>query len=306
MACFHPLSAWRTRDRAITFDQRFAVGFVFLLPCGQCRGCRLERSRQWALRCVHEASLFEENCFITLTYSDKHLPSNGSLNKKHWQDFMKRLRSRFVGRRIRYFHAGEYGAKHRRPHYHACLFNFDFSDKKLFKRDNGVSLYTSDSLDSAWDLGFCSVGSLTFASAAYCARYIMKKRLGDSVANDMHYLGCDEITGDLVELEPEYATMSRGGTGGLGGIATEWFKRFSGDVFPSDEVDLGGRRYRPPRFYDCMFELSSPEDFARIKADRVRASYRVKDDCTPGRLAVRERCQELSEARFSRRGDYET
>ena len=299
MPCFHPLSAWRDRFKAITFNSREAVGFGFPLPCGQCRGCRLERSRQWAMRCVHEASLYEENCFITLTYSDEWLPSDGSLNKKHFQDFMKRLRSRFVGRRIRFFHAGEYGSRYRRPHYHACLFNFDFEDKKLFKRDNGVSLYTSDVLDSVWKFGFCSVGSLTFESAAYVARYIMKKVTGDAAAE--HYLGCDDFTGELTELAPEYTTMSR-----RPGIGREWYERFAGDVFPGDDVVLRGRRMRPPRFYDCLYEAENPEDFARIKADRVRASLRGKDDCTPERLAVRERCQELDEARFSRRGDYET
>ncbi len=299
MPCFHPLTAWKDVVGAITFKPTEGVGFRFPLPCGQCRGCRLERSRQWAMRCVHEASLFEDNCFITLTYSDEFLPSDGSLNKKHFQDFMKRLRSRFVGRRIRFFHAGEYGAKHRRPHYHACLFNFDFADKKLFKRVNGLSLYTSDVLDSIWKFGFCSVGTLTFESAAYVARYIMKKVTGDAAAE--HYLGCDDFTGELTELAPEYTTMSR-----RPGIGREWYERFAGDVFPGDDVVLRGRKMRPPRYYDCIYEQENPDDFARIKAERVRASHRGAADCTPERLAVRERCQELEEARYSRRGDYET
>jgi len=297
--CFHPLTAWKDSCGAITFTHALGVGFRFPLPCGQCRGCRLERSRQWAMRCVHEASLFDENCFITLTYSDEFLPSDGSLNKKHFQDFMKRLRSRFVGRRIRYFHAGEYGSQYRRPHYYACLFNFDFADKKLFRRANGVSLYTSSILDDVWSHGYGSVGSLTFESAAYCARYIMKKVTGDLAAE--HYLGCDEITGELTELAPEYTTMSR-----RPGIGREWYERFRGDVFPGDSVVLRGREMRPPRFYDCLYELENPEDFRRIKRERIQASFRAKDDCTPERLAVRERCQELEEARFSRRGDYET
>ena len=56
----------------------------FCLPCGRCMGCRLERSRQWALRCFHESKLYEDNCFVTLTFSDENLlkmcpgmPSNG-------------------------------------------------------------------------------------------------------------------------------------------------------------------------------------------------------------------------------------
>ena len=78
MPCYHPLQGWRKQGGGITFNLR--DGFVdrpVTVSCGQCIGCRLERSRQWAIRCMHEASLHESNCFVTLTYSDdgiKHLP----------------------------------------------------------------------------------------------------------------------------------------------------------------------------------------------------------------------------------------
>ncbi len=299
MPCYHPLDAGRDRAGKITFDSRKTVGFSMKLPCGQCRGCRLERSRQWAMRCVHEASLYEDNCFITLTYSDEFLPLDGSLVKKHFQDFMKRLRARFCERRIRFFHCGEYGAKYRRPHYHACLFNFDFADKQMFKVSNGHRLYTSDDLALCWPFGISSVGALTFESAAYVARYIMKKITGD--AADDHYRGVHSETGELTALLPEYTTMSR-----RPGIGRDWYERFRGDVYPGDDVVLRGRSMRPPRYYDCLYELEEPEDFARIKAERVRAGYRAKDDCTPERLAVRERCQELSEERLIRSVEDET
>jgi hypothetical protein len=55
------------------------------IPCGQCIGCRLEYSRQWAMRCHHEASLHIFNSFITLTYDPEHLPQDGSL--KHLKEF---------------------------------------------------------------------------------------------------------------------------------------------------------------------------------------------------------------------------
>ena len=41
----------------------------FYLPCGSCVSCRLAYSRSWAIRCMHEASLHDRNCFLTLTYS---------------------------------------------------------------------------------------------------------------------------------------------------------------------------------------------------------------------------------------------
>lgn len=92
MACFHPLTAYQSDSGEIYFHD---VGHKELkLPCGQCIGCRLERSRQWAMRIIHEASMYDNNCFITLTYSPENLPPDGGLRKKHFQLFMKRLRKK--------------------------------------------------------------------------------------------------------------------------------------------------------------------------------------------------------------------
>ena len=104
MACFHPLKAFRTADGEIIFNSHRRDTVADLtLPCGQCVGCRLERSRQWAIRCVHEASLHQDNCFITLTYAPEHLPSDNSLHYRDFQLFMKRLRKRFPDLKIRFY-----------------------------------------------------------------------------------------------------------------------------------------------------------------------------------------------------------
>ncbi len=244
------------------------------------------------MRCVHEASLYEDNSFITLTYSDEFLPRGGSLVKKHFQDFMKRLRKRFSDSRIRYFHCGEYGERYHRPHFHACLFGFDFPDKVLYRVVDDIRLYTSEALSEVWTfrgekkpVGFSSVGAVTFESAAYVARYIMKKVTGEASA--WHYKGCDVDSGELVDLLPEYSTMSR-----RPGIGRDWYDRFESDVYPWDEVFMRGRVMKPPRFYDLIFELSDPEDFARLKLKRAQAALRGKADCTPDRLRVREICKE--------------
>ena len=97
MPCFHPLNVWKTDD-GIKFynpysDNRNHKGFK--IACRQCTGCRLEHSRQWAMRIYHEQSLWYNNIFITLTYDNKNLPKlgkKGNLIKKDFQDFMKRLR----------------------------------------------------------------------------------------------------------------------------------------------------------------------------------------------------------------------
>ena len=179
MSCVHPLSAYQCTDGSIVFDERrkHDISRSLQLPCGQCIGCRLERSRQWAMRCLHEAQLHENNCFITLTYDDAHLPGDRSLHYSDFQKFLKRFRKSLGGAKIRYYMAGEYGEKFGRPHWHACIFGYDFHDKKLFKRTAAGSLiYTSEHLKKLWPFGHSSIGDVTFESAAYVARYIIPTR----------------------------------------------------------------------------------------------------------------------------------
>ena len=138
MVCFSPLQAfklegWHQYGLPPVFKRPAGPHRELQLPCGQCVGCRLERSRQWVVRCIHEASLYENNCFLTLTYSDDCLPNGNDLIYRHFQLFMKRLRKRF-GSNIRFYMCGEYGDLFGRPHYHACLFNFDAPDKVLYRR----------------------------------------------------------------------------------------------------------------------------------------------------------------------------
>ena len=161
MPCYHPITAYRSitgRDKStgkwqIVFTKR--DGYTDLevkIPCGKCVGCRLERSRQWAIRCVHEAKMHENNCFITLTYNDKNVDKNGSLNKRDFVLFMKKLRKKY-SEGIRFFHCGEYGEEFSRPHHHACIFNFDFPDKKLYTIRQNTKLYRSDNLEKLWPNG---------------------------------------------------------------------------------------------------------------------------------------------------------
>lgn len=239
------------------------------LPCGNCIGCRLERSRQWAVRCMHEASLYEENCFITLTYADAYLPQNKTLKLEDFQNFMKRLRKQY-GAGIRFFHCGEYGDEGKRPHYHALIFNFDFPDKVYFNTRNGYKTYTSFSLDKIWGKGFCEIGEVTTKSAAYVARYSLKKVSGPH--SDRHYQG----------RKPEYITMSR-----RPGIGKGWYDSFKDDVYPSDEVIVNGRPQRVPRFYDNLLAIEDPNLLASLKSDRVNKSKK----CSMFRLSVLEQCQ---------------
>lgn len=284
MACFHPLQAYRDTTGLIVFTSLNVVEKL-QLPCGQCIGCRLQRSYMWAIRCLHEKSQHQENCFITLTYDDDHLPKHGSLEIKHFQDFMKRLRRNNPGKLIRYFHCGEYGEKLSRPHYHACLFGHDFNDKELIRKQGDKKYYTSETLKRIWTHGLVDITDLNYETAAYAARYIMKKINGDRAIE--HYNDFDPETGELKSYKkPEYITMSR-----RPGIGTDWFIQYVKDVFPSDEIIIKGKRVAVPKFYDKKFELLDPESYECIKKQRKLNAEKHKADNTPARLAVKEKCK---------------
>ena len=289
MPCFSPIKGYRAKHvnasgkRSIVFSKN--DGFSDLpveINCGQCVGCRLEKSRQWAIRCLHEASLYDENCFITLTYNDEKLPSDNSLNKGHFQLFMKRLREKFKGRKIRYYHCGEYGDKTDRPHYHAIIFNLDFQDKELYSSREGVQLYTSETLEKVWQNGFATIGDVTFESAAYVARYVMKKVTGERA--EEHYKSLNPYTGEIIEIEPEYTTMSR-----RPGIGQPWLEKYETDVYPEDFVVVNGKKMKPPKYYDNLMERKSVKEFETIKNKRKKRASKHKEDQTPERLAVREK-----------------
>lgn len=298
MACYKPLTAWYSKEvnssgkRSMVFNPReaFEPDSPVELPCGQCVGCRLERSRQWAIRCVHEAQLHQDNCFITLTFDPESLAAREnpwSLRKKDFQDFMKRLRKHLGEKKVRYFHCGEYGEKYGRPHYHALLFGVDFPDKRLHTVINGHRLYTSETLQKLWPFGYSSIGDVTFESAAYVARYIMKKVTGDDA--DIHYAIIDQETGEIVgRKEPEYTTMSR-----RPGIAADWFDKYSEDVYPKDFITVRGKKMRPPKFYDKLMERTRPYEIEDIKNARIENAKKHAENNTEDRLRVREQVQLL-------------
>lgn len=284
MPCYHPLHGYKARrvsssgKRAVVFNPK--VGYKDLpasVPCGQCVGCRLERSRQWAMRIMHEASLSDDNVFVTLTYDDSHLPPFGSLEPRDFQLFMKRLR-KSVEHRVRYFHCGEYGERTSRPHYHAIIFNHNFVDKSYFTSRGGHPVYTSETLNALWKKGFCEIGSVTFESAAYVARYILKKVTGSELARRERYEVVDPESGEIRMRHPEYATMSRNK-----GIGADWFEKYKDEVYPSDSVYVRGAVSKPPRYYDTLIE---PEMLEIIQA--ARRAKRDRKDETEARLEVRE------------------
>lgn len=285
----------------MVFDPKLALNphHSIVLPCGRCIGCRLDHAGDWAMRCVHESQMWEKNCFVTLTYDDKHLPENYSVNVRHTQLFMKKLRKKY-GKNIRFYLGAEYGEQTLRPHYHLILFNHDFPDKVFTRLNkNGDRIYTSEALVKLWGMGErCELGDVTYQSAGYCAQYTMKKISGDKAAT--HYLRTHPVSGLLVQVEPEFSTMSR-----RPGIGDPWFGKYKDDCFPSDFLVVDGKQKRVPLYYLRKLEKlaeanrvePSPgkylttlakEEPTQIKRKRTAQSLPRRKDATPERLAVRE------------------
>lgn len=298
MPCYHPLSAYYSREigksgkRGITFQRSLSLSGVALkVPCGRCIGCRLEKSRQWAMRILHEKRLHKESCFVTLTYDDAHLPAFGNLVKRDLQLFMKRLRNEH-GSGIRFYGCGEYGDINKRPHYHVIIFNYSPQDKVVYKRaKRGEWLYNSASLSAIWGSGFVVIGDVSFDSAAYVARYVMKKLNG---ARASEYDVVDG-NGEIFRRTPEFSLMSR-----RPGIGLGWFQKYGNETYAHDSVVVNNRLVRPPRYYDGKYELENPERLAAIKKKRKRkAALQFKENLVD-RRCVRERVTELNMKQLKR------
>lgn len=262
MPCFHPLKAWQSIKP--NENGKYPVFFTpsekphfykeIQIPCGQCVGCRLERSRVWAVRCIAEKHLHDQACFITLTYNPaQSLQRQTTLVPKDYVDFMKRFRERVAPQKVRFFHCGEYGSEGGRPHHHAIIFGYDFiEDRKLLTLSNGLPVYRSPLLEELWPFGFSSIGEVTFESCAYVARYIMKKQTGK---------GSDDFYKGKV---PEYVTMSR-----RPGIGKGFFDLYGASIYANDSLVIrDGLKVRPPRYFDQLYEANHQEQFQKVKERR--------------------------------------
>lgn len=279
MPCYGPLNAYRPKpeaeDRRLVFDPRKSLsGVPIKIPCGKCIGCKLEHSRQWAVRCMHEKRMHDASAFLTLTYDNDHLPPGGTLVLRDLQLFMKRLRKVF-GNGVRFFACGEYGEKSGRPHYHVLLLSADFVDKKPISSRSEHPYYTSSLLSKLWTAGTHIIGNVDFDSAAYVARYCTKKITGSKAA--AHYGG----------RTPEFLVMSR-----RPGIGSGYLEKYKSEIYAHDNVIVNGVPASVPRYYDTKYASQSDTCEARLavlKIARLRKIDRAQSTGgMNGRLTKRE------------------
>ncbi|QCQ84964.1 replication initiator protein [Blackfly microvirus SF02] len=303
MTCYGPTIAYYSKElnptgkRSLVFNKQLSQsGIPIKLPCGQCIGCRMEKARQWAVRCMHEKRMHPTSlsAFLTLTYSDEFLPEGNTLVKRDLQLFMKRLRlERPAG--VRFFACGEYGDQRQRAHYHVLLFNEGFPDRRLYSKSKaGHDQYTSKELDALWGLGACYIGEVTYESCAYVARYIMKKVSGDPARDYYQTLTPDGV---LIDRVPEFVTMSR-----RPGIGFTWFQKHHGEAFQHDSIIANGKEAPIPSYYNKLYEKLDPNHLIRLKRKRRLLQVLRKPDNTKARLRIRETVA-LAKSKIYNRGN---
>lgn len=314
MACYHPLKAFQigltasgkadlkitdynaTHVQFISASGRWEAGYDnfrsvratdivkewITIPCGQCIGCRLDYSRQWANRLVLESQFHDDAYFITLTYNDAHLPTNhridedtgelievATLVKSDLQKFLKRLRKHYPDCNLRFYAAGEYGDLHCRPHYHVIVFGLHLTDLQFQYAKDGHAFYSSKALENVWSeydfksgvyhpLGLINITDVSWQTCAYVARYVMKKRKGKDAA--YYELHC---------LTPEFVTMSL-----KPGIGADYYDKCKHKIYDFDSITIpAGEKVllaKPPRYFDKLYDIEYPEEMAAIRNTRKK------------------------------------
>lgn len=218
--------------------------------------------------------MHERNSFITLTFADPHLPADFSVDPRVFELFMKRLRKSIEPKQIRFFGCGEYGGKTFRPHYHSLIFGYDFPDRRLHGyTKRGYPIFISEELAALWPYGFSSIGNVSWRTAAYTARYTLKK-IDDTQAlppgvtswdqvrvhHASYYTRFHPVTGKVVTVLPEFLRMSR-----MPGLGRSWAEEFKSDWFPGDFIVLDGKKFPVPKFYTSLL---SEDELKFIKDER--------------------------------------
>lgn len=289
MSCFAPITAYvgkgtSAKGKRLLFfkpSPKKVIIDVLKIPCGRCDGCHFDRCKQWSIRCEAESKSYADNCFVTLTYDDAHLPKGGTLVFKHLQDFFRSVRR--AGYKFRYFACGEYGERLSRPHYHVCFFGFSFPDRILWSVRRGRSVFKSALLESKWKFGLSEIMDFTPGAAAYVAGYCFKK-----VGGFLKFFYYTDVI-------PEFVTMSR-----MPGLGSDFFKKYASDLYPHDKfVSADGSISKVPRFFDNLFEQEHPVLWSRIRDKRIAdpVTGELRPEFTQDELDVR---AELFRRKFKR------
>lgn len=184
-----------------------------------------------------------------------------TLNKSHWQKFVKRLRFNMKQKGnknvVKYYAVGEYGTKRFRPHFHAIMFGVDISDvQDAWDQFSETDMATGEVM---YRCGHVDVGTVTGASIGYTLKYMHKGRVVPAHPRD------DRV--------PEFSMMSkRLGDGYLNDESIKYHRSDSTRVYLTNP---DGFKVSMPRYYR---EKIWPNSFERRAIGKKVAEKHEQDE----------------------------
>lgn len=235
------------------------------VKCGKCVECIKSQSQEWALRIMLEAMSHKENCCLTLTYDNEHVPSDYQLCRRDIQLFLKSLRKAIAPVKIRVFYSGEYGEKRGRPHFHCIVFGWKPKDL-VYKFSKSTPYYNSVFVSKLWKRGIVSIGEVSYDTAFYCAKYLQKFTSSDK------------------EVKPFVGMSNRPGIG---------FNAITPGLLKQCCFYYDGKKYPLPRYFQKVLERDADSfEIAKLRGRRRAAliqSIRCISDETKRYRQKRER-----------------
>lgn len=155
---------------------------IIMVPCNKCIQCKIARAKEWSNRLMDEAMLWDRMCIVVLTYSNKDMPMGvrtkhgryGTLRHRDVQLWLKKVRKRLGKRKIKYYVAGEYGGKTKRPHYHVIIYGMNGLKSR---NDRNIINQSWEYGQVLWDV---KRRPITKKAVAYVAQYVQKKMYGEN------------------------------------------------------------------------------------------------------------------------------
>lgn len=143
------------------------------VPCGKCKACVASKRTSFKSAMLLEQYGHENPpLFLTLTYSDSHLPVDG-VSVRDVQLFIKRFRAYMKYNypnfsKFRYVCFSEYGSLRHRPHYHLIIFGSHIGNESPRR-----VLELEKELFRCWQKGFvylklCDTGCFNYVSKYVC------------------------------------------------------------------------------------------------------------------------------------------
>lgn len=206
-------------NKGINIYGQYILKNPICVPCGNCKGCLLDRKKQKSKRILQESKLHNYIFFATLTYNNENYKNKIEECKRDLQLFIKRIRKNQV--KLRYYAVCEKGNQTKRNHFHIIIWSDEEpkDNEKITTREKLKKYKTIKFINKNWGMGFTTAEQITKKDiakvGAYVSNYVMKKKENTKLidyyskgiglqAENINYLNeheCDYIEGQIYNID---------------------------------------------------------------------------------------------------------